>query len=476
MKNLFYFSIMACILYACSSDSDFNPEDEVPTSSDSYELKAIPDKKVIFKAYPASTKQILGTGYDVAADYLSPEAIKAPIIDLDKLENSGIHEITRMRVNASEPRDYAGENAKAFLTDITQMLALEDVSPKNILSVGTILKHEEFQSDYNHSSQYSFASSEQVFTAERWYFTPFYISEKYKYRYLTQEFENDAASLAAEEIIKKYGTHLLIDVGIGARFRGLYRTTVPTATSAADIKRITLISALVKIAQQGLSTGSGVEGWEEEVAQSIGGQLILEFYGGDTALLPSQPTTANINTWWKSFNEENYILTTITQNRALPIYEMIKDAVKREQVKNAMKEYISNQQLSSVSTTPLLQAWNGENHTYYTSYSENAANSSRKYEGAVCSIYKQNRSNTVPLYLYSNGQKQRLSLKPLQEDAGWKLEKELGYVYTSPVDGAIPLYEAENKKDYCYTTEDKKEYGIEGSWKKTGIVCYTMPL
>ena len=88
MKNLFYFIISICTLYACSSDSDFNPEDENPTSSDFYELKAIPDKKVIFKAYPANMKQILGAGYDVTADHLSPEAIKAPIIDMEKLENS----------------------------------------------------------------------------------------------------------------------------------------------------------------------------------------------------------------------------------------------------------------------------------------------------------------------------------------------------------------------------------------------------
>ena len=79
---------------------------------------------------------------------------------------------------------------------------------------------------------------------------------------------------------------------------------------------------------------------------------------------------------------------------------------------------------------------------------------------------KEQRTHTLPLYLYSNGQKQRLSVEPLQADAGWQLEKELGYVYTSPVDGAIPLYEAANENDYCYTTEDKQEYGIAGSWKK----------
>ena len=470
MKKLFYFAISICMLYACSSDSDFSPEDE--TTSDVYEFKTIPDKEVVFKTYPTNMKQILGAGYDVTADNLSPEAIKAPIIDLDKLANSDIYDFTRMKATSTESKDYAGENATAFLTNISNSLILEDVNSKNVLSIGTILKHKEFQSDYNHSSQYSFASCEQLFTAERWYFSPFYISEKYKYRYLTQEFENDVTSLTAENIINKYGTHFLIDVCIGARFRGLYRTTVPTATSATDIVKITL----TKMAQQGFSTGSSVGGWEEEVAQSIGGQLIFEFYGGNTTLLPSLPTTADLNTWLKSFNEENYTLTKITQNKVLPIYDMIKDATKRKQVKDAIEKYISNQKLSSVSTTPLLQAWNGKNHTYDTSYLDIAMHSNKKYEGAVCSIYKQQRTNTVPLYLYSNGQKQRLSVESLRADTGWQLEKELGYVYTLPVDGAIPLYEAANENDYCYTTEDKQEYGIEGSWKKTGIVCYTMPL
>ena len=294
--------------------------------------------------------------------------------------------------------------------------------------------------------------------------------------YTAQEFENDVTSLAAEDIINKYGTHLLVDVGIGARFRGLYRTAVPTATSATSTTKITLLSALEKIGQQGLFTGSGAGGWEEDVAQSIGGQLILEFYGGNTSLLTSQPITDGFNAWWNSFNEENYTLTKITQNKVLPIYELIADATKKEQVKDAIEKYISNQKLSLVSTTPLLQAWNGKNHTYDTSYLDIAMHSNKKYEGAICSIYKQQITSTVPLYLYSNGKKQRLSVELLPADTEWQLEKELGYVYASPVEGAIPLYEAENKNDYCYTTEDKQEYGTKGSWKQKGIVCYTMPL
>lgn len=141
-----------------------------------------------------------------------------------------------------------------------------------------------------------------------------------------------------------------------------------------------------------------------------------------------------------------------------------------------MKEYIANQKITAVPTTQLFQAWNGKRHTYYTSYLDCLADYSTTYEGIVCSVYEQQKENTVPLYLYSNKRKQRISTEPLQEDGGWKLEKELGYVYTSPVEGATPLYEAENKNDYCYTTENKQEYGVEGSWKNAGIVCYVLPI
>lgn len=156
----------------------------------------------------------------------------------------------------------------------------------------------------------------------------------------------------------------------GRRHRGTIQRTFPDSSAYSDIGcqqcKNHLTQRFDKIGQQGLFTGSGVGGWEEEVAQSIGGQLILEFYGGNTSLLTSQPITDGFNAWWKSFNEENYTLTKITQDKVLPIYELIADATKRKQVKDAIEKYISNQKLSSVSTTPLLQAWNGKiTHTIH---------------------------------------------------------------------------------------------------------------
>lgn len=135
MKKLFYFVILACISYACSSDSDFTPEDGTP--SDIYELKAIPDKEVIFKTYPASMKQILGAGYDVTADYLSPEAIKAPIMDLEKLENSDEDKIYRMRAMLYRSVPFSSTKSSNLTTTILHNILLLPVNSYLRRNAGT---------------------------------------------------------------------------------------------------------------------------------------------------------------------------------------------------------------------------------------------------------------------------------------------------------------------------------------------------
>lgn len=61
------------------------------TSSDFYKLKSISDKEIIYKYkdFQFNKKQILGARYDVAAGYLDFNAVKAPIIDLEKVPDNG---------------------------------------------------------------------------------------------------------------------------------------------------------------------------------------------------------------------------------------------------------------------------------------------------------------------------------------------------------------------------------------------------
>lgn len=102
MNKLFYIIFITCAICACS-DSD--TEEERKRESDFYELKSIPDKEIVYKGYQSHKQQILGAGYDVTAGYLSFDAIKAPVIDLEKIPDDRIY---RMNSSSSEPVNYAG--------------------------------------------------------------------------------------------------------------------------------------------------------------------------------------------------------------------------------------------------------------------------------------------------------------------------------------------------------------------------------
>lgn len=470
----FFFLLLAGTLFSCS-DTDSKQEEPL-FPNESIEFEPIADKEIIFKINPSAGRQLLGAGYDATADYLSFEAVKAPVFDLDAINNANEGYITYLNAYASEPKHYEGADAHLLLQDMAYFIELDETPQEENqtapLFAGTLLKHDAFQSDYNHSSQYAFADCEQIYTKQRRYFHSYLTSEKVRYRYLTSDFTKDAKELSAEAIIRKYGTHVLTDIGVGIRYRGLFRTTVPTATSTAVTEQVVYYAALAKMQQSGIFTGSIVNGGDDLVAQSIGGQLILEFFGGETALLPPHPTNKEFKAWYaSSLNETNYALTKIL-HRAYPIDQLIEDKSKREQVKEAVKSYLATCRLNLSPTTPLLQAWNGQSYHYFTSYLEHADT----YEGAICSLYKKKQANTTPLCLYSNGKEQRLSTQNMDIQTGWEMQKEIGYIYTSQQESTLPLFEATNGRDYYYSTTDKEVYGKQGIWKKTRVVGYVRPL
>ena len=82
-------------------------------------------------------KQILGAGYDVTADYLSPEAIKAPIMDLEKLENSDEDKIYRMRAMLYRSVPFSSTKSSNLTTTILHNILLLPVNSYLRRNAGT---------------------------------------------------------------------------------------------------------------------------------------------------------------------------------------------------------------------------------------------------------------------------------------------------------------------------------------------------
>lgn len=130
------------------------------TSSDFYKLKSISDKEIIYKYkdFQFNKKQILGARYDVAAGYLDFNAVKAPIIDLEKVSDNRIFHINS---TFSESINCAGKDAQELLSNMAHSIKVDNISKEENLNpplfTDTLLSHNIFSSEYDHSSQYSFA-------------------------------------------------------------------------------------------------------------------------------------------------------------------------------------------------------------------------------------------------------------------------------------------------------------------------------
>lgn len=75
----------------------------------------------------------------------------------------------------------------------------------------------------------------------------------------------------------------------------------------------------------------------------------------------------DISPWIQSANEKNRALTTLTGEDLIPIYEVIADPIKKQQIKEAVIAHIKRHQLSLQQTAPIFQASDGYYHRYYTS-------------------------------------------------------------------------------------------------------------
>lgn len=464
MNKLFYFIGALCTCSCAQTEL-----------VDSYAATATPDGEITAECIAHEKHNFLGVGYDATEAYLSDTAVKLQVIDLSKIPKD------RLDIGSSAGEYsvlYAGETSEDYVKDISRknsvslLLAGKEVADD--LFSGTILNSSHFSTPYSYSSQYSFASCDIILSKKRFQINaPIQLLQQS----LTQTFIENLATLSADQFVKAYGTHILMDVCTGGRIRGFYRSlAIPDLPSQkAEIVQIGLVSSLDKTGIFSGFLSSNIT--KENIAKNIGGKLALEFHGGSTTTITS--LTEKLINWPASLNEENAVLTSIAWDWALPIYELISDPVKKEQIKEAVTRRILQKKLTMPHTAPMQQYWNGNNHLYSTDFSPvHDKYLGWQFESPICSVHRELVSGTVPLYWYSNGKNHRFTLDyhPEGISAEWTYQDIFGYVYADLVAGAIPLYQAYNGDDYCYTTEFSSTYGVYGSWKNEGIVCYVLPL
>lgn len=474
MKDLFFVSLLGFGLLVTSSCSDDTVNPDEPTVSPSVKGERIPymsaNDTVIWHVQASSGGQILGAGFDPNAAYLSEDCVKAPILDIDKIRATAETRVRVLYGTSGEQISLASADAYGILSELadkTQVLGENETMP---LCMGTFFDEEAFKKDVDHSSMFSFAYNSADFAFYNLRVTVMLSDVRlHPEKYLSREFLTDLEQFSAEDLIAKYGTHLLTGVKTGMSVRSLSRTAVlyKDGEEATDWKReVADYYGILVRTKFGVPSLIGTTHVSLYDGNYCGGTTSVTFAGGDVSLLTSEhPTTEEIDAWMKKkCSVDNAALLKILDT-PVPLYKLVSDEAKAEALRKATKQHLAKNKLKTLETKLLVQTWADGFYRYATTYDNDR-------DGGVCGIFAAKQNGMVPLYAYNTND--CCTLSTIATDDNCQL---LGYIYESQQPGTVPLYIATvngGLQTYC-TLKDSTRYGSQSLWQQTGIIGYVIP-
>jgi hypothetical protein len=163
--------------------------------------------------------------------------------------------------------------------------------------------------------------------------------------YLTAQFKRDISSLNAQELIHKYGTHILTGVKIGAKFDVIYQAVVPD--DALNREEISIEGFRYAMSKTfGLITGYLDDPNLKNLNANSSAQIYYSAFGGNFRELKTEIVNnrliLNINNWKASTTEDKAKFIGPLDKGLEPLYDFIDDAGKRELVKTYIKQYCAD--------------------------------------------------------------------------------------------------------------------------------------
>ncbi|PXV63050.1 MAC/Perforin domain-containing protein [Dysgonomonas alginatilytica] len=349
LLSVLFVLVLACV--SCSDGDDLTGDPD-PNRNSNGEDKKNPYKtgkdlsSSTFAAWDnkgmKDTYFMLGYGYDVTGKYAHPSAVRNKVIDLeayDKDEDA----VTFFKSTSSGPEWSIGRTRQECLEVLGENAGF---SSAEISKYKNLFK-EKFDSPFKNDSSfpnlsyYYMGTSQVNVVYHLYFFFSSYRKERFQTKYLTDGFKADLETKSAEEIIKIYGTHILSSIKVGERMDYLYRYA-PDENSNS-------YSWFLYNTHKYFSQGPSAWGSAPENDPPLKENLYIEVVDG---------TRPNPNTWmvditnyqgeriifngWNTITDDNLTLVAFRNRDCLiPIYELVKDTVKKEALIKAYEKYLS---------------------------------------------------------------------------------------------------------------------------------------
>lgn len=354
MKHLNSITIAIAIAlmgFTSCSDNDDNSITP-PKEQNKYATKIDLSKSYLLtKPVPAfenETFHALGYGYDITGKYAHPDGIRKKVIDPQKFEDDHYYDVTHHR----RLFYHRGLGTKTGTKDEVKARLLNDmkIGASNISTEYKNAFKGVFDSPFDNDTTYTdikyyYAVDAFVSTWYEHYFGLFKNEDLLPLRdYLTAEFKSDLELKSAEEIIKLYGTHVMVDIEVGWRQDFYYRSS-----SNEDLQR-----RMVYTSGQFVNSTPGIWMSPDTNPYHEKENLYAEYVSGVDPIgkpnawlfdITNYDGTVKFDAREHAIEDESVVLVNWGSRSYLgpiiPIYEFISDTAKREAIEQTFKEYLS---------------------------------------------------------------------------------------------------------------------------------------
>lgn len=338
MKKLFLF--MSWVMLILSGCAD---EDIIERNSPSF------PQSVNTRSAGDGVYDILGYGYDITGPYLDTKSSRAIVFDTNKLLEKGL--ITPYKLEESRFRYSSGKDVIDFTTNMSSSLQMS--TPGILKVIGGASLNIAFGGNSHYNSDYSFA-----------YCTQQYIDSRYRISEadinvlktcLTKQFIERLSTYTPEQIVEEYGTHVLKDIYLGAKFE-VYYMAKSTSSSKKESINAGLGASLFSLFKM-----DGKFQYDESLAITNKEQSLYYFtIGGDPAvgvqgsLNPENSPSIDIGKWMASVKSSTPKFIDVDNNSQsfIPIYELVTDPTKKQTLKAYIDNYIKSKEVYSISLYP----------------------------------------------------------------------------------------------------------------------------
>lgn len=303
----------------------------------------------------------VGYSYDCIGEYASPNSVKLEVLDTKSLIDDGI-----LAVSAVEASLVSNSVTGSSVSEISNKLAVQ-ASVKGGFGFFKAEASSAFNMSNFNNSSYEFASTYFDLDVRKASLSKGI--ETLKDDYMTDDAWNDINGVPVtnsrgikkvaypstadgfKALVEQYGTHVVVNAGLGGRVRYSMEVDISKITSAYDIQ------AFAKASYSGIVSASAsvdekYQNSYEENKKNI--TFKLSVLGGDETLAKTLGTmdgftNSNMNAWINSVTKDNMALVSFNENSLVPIYELVE---KNATVDNggfdgqaryeALKEYIEN--------------------------------------------------------------------------------------------------------------------------------------